>query len=638
MTAPDQTRCLAWLAKQQSSNGSFGGQASASIGPFRAVKRHPTVFFTSLILTCMEMIEGSERVSARAAHYLQSQQSPIASWNYWQRGSALARSHPYPDDLDDTACALLGLTIYDSWLVDGDILARFAKLLIANEVAPGGPYRTWLVQPELYKQWGDIDVAVNANIGGLLARHDVRLPGLVAYFDKLLIANVLHSPYYVGDVPILYFLARWYRGSQRLRLKQLIGNRLKGSATTDSLTLALLISAGCSVGLPTGLLRRAEQRLMDLMEGDHWPAEALYVDPVIDGTQYYAGSAALTTAFALEALAKFEQHTQQKPVKIRAATPVNATVAHALAEAHNLPAGLRTAYRRAVTTIGNQDSQQQITAMASLTAAAYGEHLKQELLEHLNLASLDGWIAYSIYDDFLDNEGQPDELAIANHALRQTTHHYHAALPKHTGFQNLVSQTLDTIDAANHWEARRARGRIDQEQLHYELPSYGRYAQLADKSLGHMLSACGTLLAAGYTLDSSQLRQLQRFFRHFLIARQLNDDAHDWETDLRHGHLSAVVSLLLSDYSPRGPIDILGEQSALRQHFWQVTIEKVGALITAHIDTARRALTQSGMRNDTVFVGWLKALQTASEQAVTGSQETKKFIHAYQQTGHAATL
>ncbi|HTB48771.1 MAG TPA: hypothetical protein VK712_01675 [Verrucomicrobiae bacterium] len=627
---------LGWLARQQSRDGGFDGQASSTMRPFQAVRQHPTIFFTSLILACLEDVEGSEKIAQQAVRFLQHQQSPLVSWNYWQRGSALAASHPYPDDLDDTACALLGLTAHDPRLVDGTVLAHLATLLITNEVATGGPYRTWLVEPVLQSKWGDVDIAVNANIGGLLARHDVRLAGLEAYIDERLASNQLGSPYYVGNTPIVYFLARWYRGPQQAKLRRLVTVGLRQSTTAHSLELALLLSAGCNLKLPVTLLRNARQRLLALAETDHWPAEALYVDPVIGGVQYYAGSAALTTAFALEALAKFSQYDKLQPLKDSFIPPTVSTVSCALADAQTLPAGLRKAYRRAITTIGRSDSQQQITAMANLTATAYGQHPKPVILEHLNLASLHGWIAYSIYDDFLDGEGLPPELAIANHALRQTTRHYYAALPKHAGFQQLVDRTLDTVDTANRWEVLRARGRLDGTQLYYELPSYGRYDQLAERSWGHMLAASGTLLAIGHSIDSPQLRQLQRFFRHFLIARQLNDDAHDWEVDLQHGHLSAVVCLLLRSYKPNSPVDIQADRSALRQHFWQVTIGQIGSLIDIHTHQARRALAQSGMRNEAVFGGLLVSLEAASEQAVTGSREAQKFVYAYGQSKQPA--
>jgi hypothetical protein len=37
-----------------------------------------------------------------------------------------------------------------------------------------------------------------------------------------------------------------------------------------------------------------------------------------------------------------------------------------------------------------------------------------QILPQLSLANMFGWIAYTIYDDFLDEEGSPKNLSIAN--------------------------------------------------------------------------------------------------------------------------------------------------------------------------------------------------------------------------------
>src|SRR5688572_7562400 len=124
---------LPWLALQQSSDGSFSGQASTAVRPFEPAREHQTVFFTALILACLEAVEGGEPIVGPAVKFLKREQSDIGSWNYWQRDSGIATDYPYPDDLDDTACALLALTIHDPEYVDGKLLARLAKLLIATE-------------------------------------------------------------------------------------------------------------------------------------------------------------------------------------------------------------------------------------------------------------------------------------------------------------------------------------------------------------------------------------------------------------------------------------------------------------------------------------------------------------------------
>jgi hypothetical protein len=65
----------------------------------------------------------------------------------------------------------------------------------------------------------------------------------------------------------------------------------------------LLISAACHLDVPPAVIKPAVTCLLLLRSNDHWRAEALYGEP---GEQF-AGSDALTTAFAVEALHLFNQ-------------------------------------------------------------------------------------------------------------------------------------------------------------------------------------------------------------------------------------------------------------------------------------------------------------------------------------------
>jgi hypothetical protein len=516
----------------------------------------------------------------------------------------------------------LALQSFNSTLVDAAALAQFAKLLIATEAAPGGPYRTWLVKSD-GTQWQDIDIVVNANIGVFFSRQGVELAGLNSFLDEAIQKNTLTSPYYVSSIPSLYFLSRWYKGPQLNALQKLVADSLDASKTHTSLQLALLITAARNIQLPASKIASARRRLLALRHDGHWPAEALYVDPHLDGQQYYAGSAALTTAFALEALS--EIHSEEAPKKTLTVT--SPTIRAALASSKSLPAELGTAYQNIVRQIAARDHDGQISDMATLTARAYDRTADKKMLEQLNLGSLNGWIAYSIYDDFLDEEGQPALLSAAHYALRQSVTHFAQALPDNVRFTALVDDAFVAMDTANLWEVTQARATAQKGRLHYTLPTYGDYRQLAERSWGHSLAACGVLMAGN---SAAKVPQLQKFFHHFLIARQLNDDAHDWEEDLARGHLSAVACLLLKEHGAAGSINLKTELPVLRQIFWRSTIHVVAELITSHSSAARKALTQSDIASPKLFLDWLTPLEASAERAVAGSQETQKFILEYQ--------
>lgn len=574
----------------------------------------------------MHDVAVSEQVTKDTVTFLLRHRSQSWTWNYWQRSVLISSTTPYPDDLDDTANALIAVQLYSPKLVSGAALGHIAHSLVTAEQQRGGPYRTWLV-PAGTKNWDDVDVAVNANIGMLLAMQNVRLPKLNRYIAQQIRARKLNSPYYVGEIPVIYFLSEWYKGAGTAYLKKIVLQEISNPKKHNALTLSLLITAAANLGVSNKALKSAVAQLVSLHEVDHWPAEALYLDPAVQGKPQYAGSAALTTAFALQALQKTERHRKAVYQTVKNVPP-NTTLHQAKVFSENLPSGLQHVYQQYLMVIEAADAGNQITAMANLCATAYNVTLPAIIKTHLNLASLNGWMAYTIYDDFLDDEGKPQELGAANVALRQTLYHFEQALPNQPSFSQLVSHTLILVDEANTWEVTHARAKLSDGLHHVTLPNFEAYAQLAHKSYGHMLVACAVAIYAGHTVHSTAMEHLQKFFHHFLIAKQLNDDAHDWREDLEHGHLSAVVTMLLAHESSPYKLDT----TQLASDFWQHTISQVSALILEHTAEARRHLSHAGASHPRAFEVLLLPLERAAKQAIKQRNEASDFINAFQST------
>jgi hypothetical protein len=484
-------------------------------------------------------------------------------------------------------------------------MAHLAQNLIGAESSHGGPYRTWLTTN--LSPWNDIDITVNTNIGYLLSLHGIALPKLEAYIADVIRHDRLTSPYYITALPTIYSLARWYHGPGHERLQELTTAQLHRA--TDPLSLSLAIASAVRLNLPNRLIQPSMDRLEQQQDNDgHWPTHPLFVGAPINGRRQLVGTKALTTTLALEAMTLFSQ-SQVRPKAIVTKNPD-------LKRARVQTKDLDRRYQSQLDHLIRHDRDRQITSIATLTAQAFDLTVDAETLAHLNSASLHGWIAYTIYDDFLDGEGRPELLGVANLALRQTVANFDLALPQNTAFGHLVHTTLDIVDGANTWEMVHARN-LGQP------PDYADLAQLAERSWGHMLAACGVLTAAGYDLDGPEIQSLQTFFRHFLIARQLNDDAHDWEDDLHAGHVSAVVAILPLQLAP----------GALRLHFWNETIVEVSNLIFDHIGKARQALADCpGLKDPTTFELWLTRLEVAAQQALDGREQSRRFIETFNQS------
>jgi hypothetical protein len=618
---------LDFLKANQSDDGSFIVKAGAGADDFKNYRRHPSVFFSALILECLHDIPGAETISQQLASFLLTHKSEHWTWNYWMRDVGGTVSKTYPDDLDDTACALAALQHYQPELIDGETLGGLAQALTACEVSIGGPYQTWLIDHQKYPVWNDIDVAVNANIGYFLSLRSVKLPGLQQYLDDCLTRDMLKSSYYLGEIPCIYFLARWYSGNNLDQLKLKIMDILSDYSKLNALMLSLLISSALHTKLSRQTIAPLITQLLALQVDGHWAAAALYGEPAIDGVAYYAGSEALTTAFAIEALMAF-QALLPAAAAITSVGIDRSLVRQLTRLRQQLPeSDLRSAYDRFVSSILTHDTEQQVSAIATLTAHATGMALPLESLTALNLASLNGWVAYTIYDNLLDGEPAQNLLGVANFALRQVSAQFHRALPKHSAFQQLVSNTLNTVDAANSWELHLARAVTSDNLITITtVPDYTNYDQLAARSWGHMLAASGTLCLAGYDLHSTEQAALRQFFRHYLIARQLNDDAHDWEDDLRHGQLTSVVCLLLGE---AGHVTFPDDLERLRLKFWKQTIDQVAALISGHSQLAKLALQDCPFTDTTTYQSWLDAIEQSAESALSQRHDTQKFIIAY---------
>ena len=117
-----------------------------------------------------------------------------------------------------------------------------------------------------------------------------------------------------------------------------------------------------------------------------------------------------------------------------------------------------------------------------------GEMLPSDIVEQLSLANLYGWTAYAIYDDILDNEGDPSLLPCANFFLRELMNTYTTIGKGTPGIRDLFDCTMNTIDEAYAWEQAYCRIATNADDtLPRELPTFGDYRVLADRSIGHAM-------------------------------------------------------------------------------------------------------------------------------------------------------
>lgn len=627
-----------FLTAVQRADGGFDSFSSPSFRKFKKAFTYQTTFVPAVIMCALSELTAARagRLQNRLARYLKGQAGPNGAFNYWDKASPERQRRPYPDDLDDTCLALAGLALHGPKAVSADMLANLVKLLLAAEDKVGGPYRTWLVSPGGPSVWQDVDLAVNANIAFLLNLVGEPLPNLNAQFEQAIAGNKLSSPYYVSAYPLIYFVARAYQGPLRPQLLALARKKMQQEKQLTPLKCALLLSSLIRLG-DTDTAGLAAN-LLNAQEPDgSWAAEAFCVDPARRGRKHYNGSESLTTALAAEALALQARSGKRRAAR-RAAGYVEA------------PAG----YRRQVLAAARRDTQalepvlEQNTLdflekladssagpeIIGLPRAFYGSltgapALPQGTLVRLSLANLYGWAAYTIFDDFLDEEGQPHLLPSATVAMRRSLDGFIGVLPSDKEFTKLVRQTFDTIDGANAWEQRNCRAHWQNRRLTIDgSPDYGDLSKLAERSLGHTLAPLAILRLSG--AGDKLLVRAQQLFKHYLIARQLNDDLHDWQTDLHNGHMTFVTSHILADLGTTGAGRTWGQLLPLAQKkFWHNSLPAICKIAGDHTQLARRELQKLPLKRPNAMDELLDKIDASLNEALSTRVEARAFLKQF---------
>ena len=646
-----------YLYLQQQKDGSFLSFSSPNPQDFANALQFHSTFSTSLILDSLcthTQTQQLHRIKQKAASFLLGQKSTYWSFNYWARNSKQAKQLPYPDDLDDTSCALAALFHYDSKIIDGSVLAHVVRLLTASEIKEGGPYRTWLVVDTANKVWKDIDVAVNSNVAYFLSLQEIELPQLTSYIEDCIVNNKLLSPYYPTDYPIIYFISRFYNGKYKDALIKILLTKKTSEHNWDNpLNTALAISAIINLQGPVDKLDKSVLYLLQTQIEGSWKPDPFYagVNPKKD-KPYFAGSSTLTTAFCLEALNKYFHLLVTEKKEKQAESAIKKTLLHKqimqTVEKRFLFLDKTTQQNAFSTldTIIKNDSQQQVTLLSYYFVNMLGDKKKKisdDFIAKLGMANVFGWLAYTIYDDFLDEEGDPRLLSIANIALRTVSEVYENILPKHTKFTQTFHGIMDTLDSTNAWEAANCRVTINNNRFDLEnfiIPDFRNFERLAEKSLGHALGPVAILFSLGYTKQSPEMKSLLLFFKHYLIARQLNDDAHDWEKDLLKGYCNSVGSLLLEKYrrelSKNKESIVMGKHiKRLQKIFWYEVIVEVCSLINQHTQIARDALNScSVIAEHHLLDQLLIPHEKAARIALDERKNALKFLQTYTSLGN----
>ncbi|MFA6194698.1 MAG: hypothetical protein WC719_03070 [Patescibacteria group bacterium] len=173
------------------------------------------------------------------------------------------------------------------------------------------------------------------------------------------------------------------------------------------------------------------------------------------------------------------------------------------------------------------------------------------IIKDLCRANLYLWRALNLYDDFLDGEGVPKNLPLANNYYRHFLEIYYR-LNLSDNFYKIFNRVITDLDDANRTEANAKKLKIKDGRIYYprRLPTFNNLTALSRKSLALGLGSIAILdiISRKGKHGSNNLPQIKialNFFRFALAAKQLSDDSCDWLDDLKAGSITPANALIL---------------------------------------------------------------------------------------------
>lgn len=451
--------------------------------------------------------------------------------------------------LFSTTLRLLALAKYNTKLLDGSMMALYAKRLIAIEKSPGGPYA---VPPD------ESEILSNAAIAQLFTALRTPLPKVEEYLQ----------------------------------------------ISTKKLPLL-------TVADPTAWIL-------------FWPYN-LSIHP-LDHSK-------LTTTISPIARSILSVMTPEQKQTLHKTTP-NVTAVKVFSDIQSLDPLLRSTAQKIWQKIVAADKHTEITLLSSHFIDSLSMQLPADHVDPLplNVANFYSWMAYTQYDDFIDDEGIPLRLPIANIAHRRAYNLYHQTAKRIPHAAKRIDKCFDKMDVANTWELTYCRHAITSRTIVIKLlPSYGNKKILAERAGAHILGPTLILESRG-SITAQQRHSMHQYLKHYLIARQLNDDLHDWKEDLLRGHSSFVVTYLLrKNHIKPGTYHLPTICTKIQTYFWKRGLEELYSIISYHVACAQSAAEKSNLlkEHSLFFQMTLQPIIDSMNKSKETVKNNKDFLSTY---------
>lgn len=530
-----------------------------------------------------------------------AESSPYQQWNYHYG------FHIYPNDLDDTIIAAT-ISLKTNRLQKTTVIAEIIRNLIAVEVNPGGPYRTWFTNEDDPKWGQDVDFIVNYRVQNFLHQLDIHLPNLTSWLNKQANKQIT-SPYYTvfeNNLVRSAVLNTWQW--QKLQ-------------PNNPYEIALLIITALQHNKHTPReIYSYYRRLVDLPI-DALKAEPAFLDQVKKCKQKWAGSVLLTQSACLSAISLFQQRLIDD---------------NTLLTKQSIEKNINTKLRKTIIFAPELSSlvEKKLTKLSSIDNSPALHYISEQLVQHAQqdknhaasihvaVATILGWIAYTNHDEYIDSQDRNDNrhMVIASRLLTILSQEVFLkcckALPSEC--RHAAESFINTV-----FLKMEASYFFDSSSKPSDTPMQGWENHIYQRGAGLLIAP---ILLHLFEHPNADLTLLQKVGKLLVIARQLLDDIHDFSSDLKHHRTTFITSLIYTNGLSANPTVTHLQHSQLFAH----TTNK----INTYLRSAQKLITQLPHNSQHIFLPELVRLQSVLNQQET----TLMVINAFAKNTNAQTI
>ncbi|HEX8763172.1 MAG TPA: hypothetical protein VF733_05450 [Candidatus Saccharimonadales bacterium] len=467
------------------------------------------------------------------------------------------------------------------YVVDGAMLGRAVGRLVACEVAAGGPYISELGQP---------GYVANASVAVFMSWAAKPLPEVDMYVGNWC------------DTTLLTRAISPFRAALGVVLSQ--GDESGGPLNQKDLDLAV-------------------QRLVELQRPDgSWPeltGPGIVLSPL-------AVTLLMLDSMRLLSTRPARQRMQQAAKRV-------IQVSYPLLE--DVPAEVAVRLRGLIDYVDKGDARLEVRLLPTFFAQSLVRPPRvatADFCRWLGVANVFAWIAYTIYDDFFDDEGDPVLLPGANVSVRLAQRLYWRALPDPGEYNRLIAYAFDRVDAANAWEINNLRQKVSDGCLRIdEIPDMTDLTYIADRAYFHALGPMVLMTQIDGDRDKAAEAQVSGAFCDYLIARQLDDDLRDWRKDLQRGHITPVTAAILRALGgKRGEFRFVELLPRAELAFWQEALPEICDLALMHIARSREAMAKTGLFKRSHKIGMLQSyIENSMHDAMAAREQGQEFLRTF---------